>query len=278
MINKLSITVLMDNRSLNAQLKTEHGLSLWIEADGFTILFDTGQSDKLIHNANELGVNLSSADAMILSHGHYDHTGGICNLLQNNRSTTIYGHSEILKPRFRRLSDGSMKSLGMPNDAVILLKNINERMHWINGPCTINNSIGISGPVPRKTDFEDTGGPFFNDRNGLDEDLITDDLSLWFETKLGVVIVCGCCHSGIINTIRYINILNRYKQMHSIIGGLHLQGASDKRLNKTIESLQSCQLKKMVPLHCTGDNVTGLLQQRLGDMVSYGYVGMCLVY
>jgi len=113
MIGNLNITILVDNQSSKAELHSEHGLSLWIEADDKRILFDTGQSEMLIRNAKVLGIDLRTADTLVLSHGHYDHTGGVAAVLDLNPEISVYCHPGVFMPRYSRQPDGKMKPVGI---------------------------------------------------------------------------------------------------------------------------------------------------------------------
>ena len=208
MIDQLSITVLVDNAPGRLGLKTEHGLSLWIETESRRILFDAGQSDMLLHNAEQLNIDLSTADSVILSHGHYDHTGGIAHVLSKLCSATIYCHSSVFVPRYSRQSDGRMKPIGIDKNSSKALHDAYNRIHWVNEAINISEDFGITGPIPRNTDFENTGGDFYFDPDGNRPDPVNDDLALWFRTTKGIIVVTGCCHSGIINTLEYVKTLS----------------------------------------------------------------------
>jgi 7,8-dihydropterin-6-yl-methyl-4-(beta-D-ribofuranosyl)aminobenzene 5'-phosphate synthase len=261
MILNLRITVLIDDTASRAGLLTEHGLALWIEADGRRILFDTGQSDAFLRNARDLGIDLSAADTLVLSHGHYDHTGGIAALLECNPSVSIYCHGGIFAPRFSRRPDGTTKPIGIGPEASGALRKTGGAVHSVSGPVFLDKSIGITGPVPQATDFEDTGGAFFLDPEGERPDPIDDDMALWIKTAAGLVVVTGCCHSGIVNTARHIQSLTGTPGIHTIIGGLHLLNASAQRLKKTIAALNAIpSLQRLALCHCTGEDAIAAIQ------------------
>jgi 7,8-dihydropterin-6-yl-methyl-4-(beta-D-ribofuranosyl)aminobenzene 5'-phosphate synthase len=276
MIRNLSIMVLMDNTSniSKPQLFSEHGLALWIEADGRRILFDTGQSDKCIHNAEMLGIDLCRADTLILSHGHYDHTGAVAEILKRNPAISIYCHAGVFTPRYSRQSDGTMKPIGIPKDASNALLGVIDKIHWITWPVNLSDSIGITGAIPRVTTFEDTGGAFFLNTESKKQDMIIDDLAMWFNTEDGVVIVTGCCHSGIINTIEHTFFASGSKTLRAIIGGLHLVNAVDRRLEETCLRLNSLSPERIIACHCTGDTATQYLVKNLPSIITKGSVGM----
>jgi 7,8-dihydropterin-6-yl-methyl-4-(beta-D-ribofuranosyl)aminobenzene 5'-phosphate synthase len=274
MINRLTITIVVDNKSEKTNLLSEHGLSFWIEADEHRILFDTGQSNILSENARQLGIDLSTADALVLSHGHYDHTGGAALVLQCDQPIELYCHSGIFVPRYSRQSDGTMKPIGINFETSKALTDIIDSIHWVNEPVFISNDIGITGPIPRKSGFEDTGGSFYLDPEATNPDRIIDDLALWLRTTNGIVVVTGCCHSGIVNTLEHIKTISGHSTILAVVGGLHLLNASSERLKSTCEYLKRVVQGKIYPCHCTGDNAIDFLRAEFGDKIKAGSIGI----
>lgn len=273
---ELKITILVDNITSSPDLETEHGLSMWIEYGSHRILFDTGQSSMLVRNAEKLGIDLSTADILILSHGHYDHTGGISSILALNPDIKIFCHPSVFVPRYSRQPDGAMKPIGMPGDQAASLNERFDKIRWVRGPLELSESFGITGPVPRINNLEDTGGSFFLDADARQIDPVTDDLSLWFRTQKGLCIVCGCCHSGLINTVSYIHSLVKDEHIHSITGGFHLRSSSAERINATCDYIQYENIAKIIPCHCTGSDVVSYMQTKLGKSVIAGEAGKVL--
>ncbi len=263
----LSIVLLVDNET-PAGLIAEHGFAAWIDTGDECFLFDTGQGAALEHNARTLGVDLGTAAALILSHGHYDHTGGIPTFLTANRQAPILYGKGATQARFSCHPEQAPRAIGMTDAVLAELNRLPaERRIELEGPKLLRPGIGITGPVPRITDFEDTGGPFFQDADRVVPDLIQDDLSLWFETTEGLVILTGCCHSGLVNTVSHIRSISGIERIHGIVGGLHLLNANDERLRATQQFLADCQPDFMIPCHCTGAHVAEQLHQRFGQTV-----------
>jgi len=258
------ITVLMDNRA-QPGLLAEHGLSLWIEADGMKLLLDAGQSGAFARNAESMGIRLADADAIILSHGHYDHTGGLPDVLPAMKAPIIYLHPAALQPRFS-VREGMAKPNGMPMAASAALEDLPvPGCHWVRQPVRLSPCIGLTGPIPRETGFEDTGGPFFLDAQGTQPDMIDDDMALWIEADNGLVVCTGCCHAGLVNTLRWVQEQRPGLPFLSVIGGLHLAAASEGRMRETIAALRSMDIRQLIPLHCTGDAAVAQLQEALGE-------------
>ncbi len=275
MIRKLTITILVDNKPGNPEVLAEHGLTLWIEADDRRILFDTGQSDMLIRNAEVLGIDLRTADTLVLSHGHYDHTGGVAAVLDLNPGISIYCHPGIFMSRYSQQPDGKMKPIGITKLASVALYQVVDSIHWTSGPTLISADIGITGPIPRLSNFEDTGGAFFLDPEATKQDPIDDDLAMWFKTLKGIVLVTGCCHSGLVNTINCTKALTDNTPIYAIVGGFHLLHASPERMEKTSDYLHLNGIEQIVPCHCTGENAVEHLNMRCGQKIIPGGSGVC---
>ncbi len=269
---EVKITILADNLA-GEGLVAEHGFALWIETDGRRVLFDTGQGNALAHNARALGIDLGEADALVLSHGHYDHTGGIPRLLFLTRKTEVYFHPGVFQPRYS-IRNGVPKPIGMPTgSAEAMEKHPPERLHRIQGPVTLFGRIGISGPIPRETGYEDTGGPFFLDPGGKHADPMDDDLALWILTGDGLVVCAGCCHSGVVNTLNHVRRVNDGQRIRAVIGGFHLGGASGSRIDQTLAALRSVGPDRIVPCHCTGEHAVASLRDAFGERTTPGAAG-----
>jgi len=174
------------------------GLSMLVETDENTFLFDTGPSERIIENAQRLGVDLSKIDKIALSHGHYDHSGGLPQLLRRARKADLYCHPAAVSARYS-IRNGRPRNLRMPSTSLIALDRLPlEQLHWLQRPQPLTGCIGLSGPIPRVSGFEDTGGPFYLDRQGLRADPIDDDLALWVRTGGGLIVIVGCAHAGLV--------------------------------------------------------------------------------
>jgi len=270
---KVRITILVDNHAGDG-LSAEHGLSLWIETEGRHILFDTGQGGALESNVRALGVDLGETDILVLSHGHYDHTGGISQVLQHAPKADVYCHSGVLQPRYT-IRDGTPKPIHMPQESMSAIEKMPaQRLHWANQALFLSERIGVTGPIPRETSFEDTGGAFYLDPEGRRADPIEDDLALWIRTDDGVIVCAGCSHAGLVNTLSHVRRLSHDQRVRAVIGGLHLLNASRERLDQTVAALRPIEPDMMVPCHCTGELATDVLRNALGKRVSPGAAGM----
>lgn len=272
-----NITIVVDNKA-DGELVSEHGLSMWIESGGARILFDTGQGTALENNARVLGVDLARTDILVLSHGHYDHTGAFAHVITRAPGVEVYCHPDIARPRYAVRNDEST-FIGISQETRNAVEALpSERLHSVREPLMLTPAIGITGPVPRLTNYEDTGGPFFLDSKGALPDLIEDDLALWIQTEGGTVVCLGCAHAGLINTLNYIQCLTGNARIRAVIGGFHLVNANRERLDQTVAALRTLAPDLVAPCHCTGDPALAFLKETLGDWVSPGAAGMTYRY
>ena len=275
MSTSVKITVLVDTESFDENLAKEHGFSAWIDAGDRHILFDTGQIGGMLSNAQRLGIDLKQADTLVLSHGHFDHTGQIPQFLEQNDKAQIYCCYNLDITRYSCKIGTAPRSIGMPEASRQALASISpSRIHEVNTPRYLTPHIGITGPVPRTSRFEDTGGPFFlDDHRGVDY-LIEDDQSMWFETDKGLLILLGCCHAGLVNTVEYIKQISGIDKVHGIIGGMHLVNADETRLQYTFDNMKRWKPDILIPCHCTGATPVARMIEAIGsDIVKWGCSG-----
>lgn len=268
------ITIFIDNQA-SLPLQKEHGFSLLLTIKDKNILFDTGASDKFIQNAKLLNIDLTKISTLIISHGHYDHTGGLASLLKLCPNLSIFLHPNSLIPRYSfDPKTEKFKNIGISSKNKKILINEETKLIWNNSPHLILRGVGITGFIPR--DFPVlTYDNFYEDLKKTRIDIIPDEQALWVNTKDKIIIITGCCHAGIANTINYILKLTKANKKEIIlIGGFHLSHYTPADIQKLYLKLKEFNFKKIVACHCTGRNSFLELKKYFGDKIIFGYVGL----
>lgn len=256
MKNSICYTILVDNAPHTPLLSTEHGLSIWIDTGDTRILFDTGQSDMFLKNSQALGIDISTANHLVLSHGHYDHSGGLATLERVlPKQTPIHAHLGIFSNRYSRHADGTINNIGLPDAAQCFLQNRKANFYPALKASEIAPGIWVSGFVPRLNPFEKQSGDFWLNSACTRPDFIDDDISLWIEQPEGLWIFLGCAHAGTINTVKHIQSVSGRDDIHAIIGGMHLGHASEERLEITTRFLTELAPEILLPCHCSGKRI-----------------------
>jgi len=222
MINECTLTVLAENRVNNPKLVGEQGLSILIHTSGATLLFDTGQTDAFIKNARQLELSLQTVEAVVLSHGHYDHTGGLPSFPKTVKPAPIYCHPALLNKKFRE-HGGALLDIGVPWEKTEVVHAGGEIVFKTH-PFEIFPDIWYSGEIPRHAKFEFIDESY---RQRVLEsyihDELHDDASLILNTKKGLIVLLGCGHAGVINTVKHAMPVTGQKKIYAVMGGMHLQ-------------------------------------------------------
>ena len=267
----LRIKILCDNVIFRGEgLLGEHGLSVYIEREGRGILFDTGQGLTIRRNARLLGVNLEEIEGVVLSHGHYDHTGGLREVLR--KGMRVIAHPGIFSPKYA-LRNGKTRYIGIPfsRDAI---EGWAGELTLTSEPVEVLPGVFTTGTVPRVTPFEEPQEDLLlKEGKGFVKDPVEDDLSLFAETRDGTVVILGCAHRGMINILTHIRELTGKGTFLAILGGTHLGFYSEERRGKVVEALKAFDIRGMAVSHCTGTEGVFLLRERLPIDVSYAPVG-----
>ena len=254
MTGGIRITVLVENTVNVRGLRAEHGLAWHIQSGSHQMLFDTGQSDLLIHNARALQLDLRSLEAVVLSHGHYDHTGGLKAVGELAPSARFYLHPAALLPKFSRQPDGTGRAIGMNEENAEVLRDAGRSVIRTGSPTEVAEGIFVTGEIPRRNNFEDTGGHFYLDQACTRPDPLVDDQAIFFDTREGLVVALGCAHAGVVSTLDYIQSLHPGRPLRAVLGGLHLLNARPERVSKTLEAFRRWNIPHIFPGHCTGQN------------------------
>jgi 7,8-dihydropterin-6-yl-methyl-4-(beta-D-ribofuranosyl)aminobenzene 5'-phosphate synthase len=260
MSETIRITVLVENSVHRQGLVAEHGLSFHIQCGENSLLFDTGQTDLAVINAETLRLPLDRVEAIVLSHGHYDHTGGVTAILETAPNVRVYLHPAAFEKKF------SQSSIGMSDCVAQAIRRSAGGFIETSARTEIIEGVFATGEIPRATTYEDTGGAFFLNAKGTKPDPLADDQALVIDLGRSVVLLLGCAHSGVVNTLGHVQHLTGGKPVCAVIGGLHLGSAHEKRIQQTIARLRDAQLEILAPAHCTGWPATAKLWQAFPDL------------
>lgn len=257
-IKQLKVTIL--STMLSQRGIGEWGFSALVEADSVRILFDAGGREKtVIENARELKIDLSNVPTLILSHNHLDHTAGWLPLRKemknlNSHSVSITHVAEGIFDS--RISPSGDENKSRKKDSLLYTETGGEiRVH--NSFIEIYPGIYLTGPVPRKYPEKNfgLGGNIINKKDAagnIIEDIIPEDMSLVIKTEKGLVLISGCGHSGLINTITHIQNKLPKQNLLAAIGGFHLLENTDDQIEWTSEHLKKSGLRYFMGAHCTG--------------------------
>jgi 7,8-dihydropterin-6-yl-methyl-4-(beta-D-ribofuranosyl)aminobenzene 5'-phosphate synthase len=271
----LSITTLSENTAGTPNMLAEWGLSILVETDEVNVLLDTGQSVSTSYNASVYGVDLSKVDRIVISHGHFDHTGGLESVLrQMRKEVEVIGHPDIWAAKYARGRGETKRYIGIPFQRQEL-ESLGARFNLSREPVKITDNIMTTGEVPMVTEFEEIEENrfFVKEDSGWRPDEILDDLSLIIKTEQGLVVLLGCAHHGIINTLYHAQKITGVKQIHMVVGGCHLIGASPERVMQTIAALNELGVQRVGVSHCTGMPASSMIAQALGERFFFNNTG-----
>ncbi len=253
-MHNISITIVCENTAGKTGLLGEHGLAFFIQHKKHTLLFDTGAGYTIIHNSKKLNIPLSSVEYLILSHGHYDHTGGMKKLFKLARIQKVFAHPDAFRKRYVKDADGKIREIGYRGPSQKILNDITQFVPTTT-PTKITEYISVSGTIPRTIPFENSETHFYLDPQCTQLDTFPDDQCLFIEGKKYGIVLLGCTHAGIINTLTYLrnNLIKSAKDL-IVIGGLHLHSATEEHLQMTANSLLSLNINTLYACHCSGFN------------------------
>jgi len=265
----MKVTVIVDNAvppGKRYPFLAEHGLSLLIEHAGKKILFDAGQTSAVVSNLSLLGLRPSELDMLVVSHGHYDHTGGLFHLLQHARKAIpVYGNNGIFRPRFSKTGP-QRRFIGIPYQKELLTA-LGAEWCLVDKPTEIIPGLWMSGHIPRKTDYEKGDSELVTcGADGAEsQDTVEDDSSLFYASPRGLIVIGGCTHSGLVNTVQWGFEVTGTSRLAGWIGGTHLGPVSKGQQGSTLAQLALFDPELVAANHCTGFAMMAKLCECFGD-------------
>jgi 7,8-dihydropterin-6-yl-methyl-4-(beta-D-ribofuranosyl)aminobenzene 5'-phosphate synthase len=270
---EVRITTLSENTATFGFL-AEWGLSILVEANDKKILVDCGMSISAAHNAQILGVDLSSIDCIVLSHGHPDHTGGLREVLKITGEVEVIAHPDIWAEKYVQPGPDEIRYAGVPFVRTEL-EGLGARFNISKESVRVADNIMTTGEIPMQTAYEHIDDNILVKKNGiLGPDPVADDNALIINTDFGLVVILGCAHRGIVNTLLHARRLTGNDQVFAAIGGIHLFRVSGDRIDQTIKDLREMGIVKLGVSHCTGFFALSRLAHEFKDTFFLNNAGM----
>lgn len=263
-VSHLQVSVVVDNWVAQRDFRGEHGLAFCIEKDGKAFLFDTGQSIEIFtHNAAALGMDFTALEGVFLSHGHYDHTGGLPAVAGGRQGLPVYLHPRVWQEKYAA-GEERPRYIGLPWQREELEQ---KGMVFFSSPKPVEPAPGLmlSGEIPFSTDFAGRPQGFLlKQKEGFRDDHILDEQALFIKGPQGLVVLLGCGHRGVVNTLRQAVKLTG-ERVQAVIGGMHLEESSPETIAATAGYLRETGVALVAPLHCTGPEAVFTLREILGQ-------------
>jgi len=276
---KIRITILCENLVGRLVGSGEHGFSAFIETDRGNYLFDTGGGRSIVSNSLILNKDLKSIKQIFLSHGHYDHTGGLSEVLKVKGKADVHAHPHVFLDRIAVLKEEDRETkrfIGIHYKRRYL-ESLGAHFILNTDFTEVEKGLFLTGEVPRQTTFEKPDPRLFSEMDGkTTHDLFLDDQSLVLDTDKGIVLILGCAHAGMINIIHHVINKMGKENFHAILGGTHLDFLTPEQLEESIKLLKKMEVQKIGVSHCTGMRAAFRLHQEFGDRFFYGCVGSVL--
>ena len=281
-VNSVKITTLADNVVYVSRLLGQFGFSAHLEIKDnkgkkHFLVFDTGSNkNALLHNIKALKLDLAPLESIILSHGHYDHTSATVEIVKKTKGKVrVYVHPNAFQPKYK-IKKGRKKPHGMPKgEGRTEIEKTGAQIIETISPTEIIPGVMASGQIPRVTPFEKLTWKNMTiiDGNPM-RDKLLDDQALFINiARVGVLVICGCAHAGLINTLQHALNVTKTKKLYGFIGGTHLIRPKETRLKETIAHLKKLDLQLISPAHCTGHKSIAALNQVFPEAFMLNYAG-----
>jgi 7,8-dihydropterin-6-yl-methyl-4-(beta-D-ribofuranosyl)aminobenzene 5'-phosphate synthase len=241
------------------------------------LVFDTGSNkNALLHNIKGLKLDLAPLESIILSHGHYDHTSATVEIAKKAKNKVkVFAHPNAFQPKYK-IKKGKKEPHGMPKgEGRAEIERTGAQIIETVSPTEIMSGVMASGEIPRVTSFEKLVWKNMTiiDGNPV-RDKLLDDQALFINiARKGALVVCGCAHAGLINTLEHALNVTKTKKLYGFIGGTHMIHPKETRLKETIAHLKKLDLQLISPAHCTGHKSIAALNQAFPDSFVLNYTG-----
>jgi 7,8-dihydropterin-6-yl-methyl-4-(beta-D-ribofuranosyl)aminobenzene 5'-phosphate synthase len=281
-VKSVKITTLADNVVYVSRLLGQFGFSAHLEIKDnkdkkHVLVFDTGSNkNALLHNIKALKLDLTTLESIVLSHGHYDHTSATVEIAKKARGKVkVYAHPNAFQPKYK-IKKGKKEPHGMPKgEGRIEIEKTGAKIVETVFPTEIIPGMMASGEIPRITSFEKLTWRNMTIINGKAvRDKLLDDQALFINlARKGVLVICGCAHAGLVNTLEHALNVTKTKRLYGFIGGTHLIHPKEARLKETIAHLKKLDLQLISPAHCTGHKSIVAINQAFPNEFVLNYTG-----
>jgi 7,8-dihydropterin-6-yl-methyl-4-(beta-D-ribofuranosyl)aminobenzene 5'-phosphate synthase len=247
----------------------EWGLSILVEADGLNILLDTGAGSAVVSNADRLGIDLKKIDKIVLSHGHFDHTGGMKEVLLRTGDIEIIAHPDVWASKYAIFPEQQPRKIGIPFE-LETLESLGASFVLNREPVWITDRIVTTGEIPMVNEFEEIDSNLYAETKGeMLPDALLDDRGMIIKSDSGLVVFSGCAHRGIINMLYHAREIAKEDRIFAVVGGTHLIRSSDARTASTVAELKEMGIQKIGVSHCTGQWSSSVLAAEFGQDVFF---------